>query len=224
MGSLRRRSRATSCRRGMTHWLWWRGISTAHPLTDRSTPVDARHFDDLIRSLAFDSSRRRLLAGLTGGLLAMLSLSRTSEEAAARSGKCKQACSLCEQCKKGKCKRKNGRKRRTCKAGTCQPKATGTACGGGTCINGGCATACGAPSPPGNCSGASCAGPTCPGGESCGTCDTTTEGQVVCGDLRPSCQEFQACETTANCPLGSVCVTNGCCAFVGKPNICVRPV
>jgi hypothetical protein len=183
--------------------------------------MDAVRFDSLVQLLGSAGTRRRTLGALLGGALGLPGLAKPANTSA-DSGKCKQACGLCDQCKKGKCRRKNGRKR--CKAGKCQPKANGTACGSGTCLNGGCATTCAGPSAPGNCSGTSCRGPSCPNGESCGVCDTTTEGQVVCGDLRNSCEESQACETSANCPRGSVCVTNGCCAFVGKPNICVRPV
>ena len=101
----------------------------------------------------------------------------------------------------------------------------GTTCPGGTtCLHGACATTtCANPSPPGNCSGASCDGATCPG-TGCGTCDRTTEGQVICVNLGPPCDQFQGCSRTADCPLGLVCVTNGCCTFVGKPTICARPV
>ena len=96
---------------------------------------------------------------------------------------------------------------------------------GTTCLHGGCfTTTCQTPSPPGNCSGASCAGPTCAAGENCGFCDVTTEAQTTCVNLSPPCSELPGCAESADCPLGEVCVTNGCCAFQGKPNICVRPV
>ncbi len=185
--------------------------------------MDADRFDTLLRSLTQPpaASRRGMGRFVIG--LALGSLGLAQPAVAARSRGCKAACGLCAECEKGSCKRKNGRKR--CQRGKCKPKANGSGCGGsGTCLNGGCATTCANPSPPGACSGASCTGPSCPNGEFCGTCDMTTEGQVVCGDLRPPCSEFQSCERSANCPRGSVCAKSGCCAFAGKPNVCMRPV
>jgi hypothetical protein len=46
--------------------------------------MDAVRFDDILRSLSFGASRRGMLAGLAGGLLAALPLTRGGEEAAAK--------------------------------------------------------------------------------------------------------------------------------------------
>jgi hypothetical protein len=137
-----------------------------------------------------------------------------------------------KQCQQGRCVCPSGT--REC-GGTCvdllsdenhcgecnQRCAAGTACLNGACFT----TNCASPSPPGNCTGASCSGQTCtPPGTNCGTCDATTEDEIVCINLGPPCEEFQACVRSADCPLGTVCVKSGCCAFAGKPNICVQPV
>jgi hypothetical protein len=68
--------------------------------------VDADRFDAVLRALALGSSRRRVLAGLSGGLLAHLSLGAMPQPAQARkkkkskaSGACASSCSAtCSTC------------------------------------------------------------------------------------------------------------------------------
>jgi Stigma-specific protein, Stig1 len=225
-------------------------VCAAHSCIRRSGAcfMDADRIDTLARSLARSGSRRHVLAALSRalGLVAMASV----VDGAAAKNKKKKPCPPCRKRKDGTCKpKRNGTScgdGRVCQRGRCVCPTRTTACNGAcvdiisdagncggcgatcpagtTCLHGACATTnCASPSPPGGCSGASCGGSTCPG-MMCGNCDRTTEGQVACVDLRPPCEEAQGCTRTADCPLGRVCVTNGCCAFLGKPNICARPV
>jgi hypothetical protein len=100
--------------------------------------MDADRFDALARSLTATGSRRRALTAL-GGSLGLLGMALPNEATAAKTGKCKPKCGECEKCKKGDCKRKNGKKR--CKKGKCQPL-TGPACSGGrVCQAGACVCA-----------------------------------------------------------------------------------
>ncbi|MDQ3692459.1 MAG: DUF1554 domain-containing protein [Chloroflexota bacterium] len=88
--------------------------------------MDAKRFDAIAKVLITETTRRRPLAALLGGTLALLGLAHPDDGAAA-SGKCKPTCGTCRRCKKGKCKKtKRGK---TCKKGKCQPRPNGTACG-----------------------------------------------------------------------------------------------
>ena len=102
--------------------------------------MDAKRFDTITKTLISETSRRRAVGGLLGGALGALGLAGLDDAAAAKSGKCKKACGICEFCQKGKCKKtKSGKKR--CKAGKCQPKADGTRCASpanGACTDGAC--------------------------------------------------------------------------------------
>ena len=98
--------------------------------------MDADRFDSLIRSLTTVGSRRRTLATVITGAIGLLGLAGADDAAAGKSGKCKPQCGECATCDKGKCKKKNGKKR--CKKGKCKAKGNGTGCSIGTCQNGGC--------------------------------------------------------------------------------------
>jgi hypothetical protein len=96
--------------------------------------MEASQFDALFRSLVSHASRRELLAALAG---ASLSLASREDSGAAKPGKCKPGCGACATCKRGDCKKTDGKKR--CKRGKCRPKADGIACGSGkSCQAGTC--------------------------------------------------------------------------------------
>jgi hypothetical protein len=96
--------------------------------------LDSRRFDALARTLSAARSRRRLVATAISGALGTLGLAQVE---AARTGNCKPTCGECEQCKKGACKKKNGKKR--CQKGRCEPKANDSPCSGnGKCLAGTC--------------------------------------------------------------------------------------
>jgi hypothetical protein len=83
--------------------------------------MDSNRFDAIAKSLITEMSRRRTLGGLVGGTLGVLGLGGADEIQSAKSGKCKQTCGLCEDCAKGKCRKKKSGKK-VCKAGQCQPR------------------------------------------------------------------------------------------------------
>lgn len=80
--------------------------------------MDGNRFDAFAKSISSTASRRRSLGALLGGGIAVFGLAKPDEAWSAKSGKCRETCGPCEACRKGKCKRKNGRKR--CKPGTCE--------------------------------------------------------------------------------------------------------
>src|SRR5215213_1982299 len=96
--------------------------------------MDADRFDTLVQQLGLLGTRRRTLGALLGGALTLRGLA-VPGDVAARSGKCRSACDECETCKKGKCKKQNGKTH--CKRGTCKPKPDGTACSSGRVCQGG---------------------------------------------------------------------------------------
>jgi hypothetical protein len=200
-----------------------------HPLRERV--MDAEHFETLLRSLAAPS-RRGLLAALTSGWLAVLSLARRGEEAAAKK-------------KKGKRKHKQPSPPPV----TCTPNCTDRTCG-----NDGCGGSCGECAADQPCQGgicctpellaATCVGrcgtwpnncgqpvscPTCLGDQRClsnGSCATVctpdscpmhclacspvnTEGQRLCVDAGIGCALRPPCTSTADCPPGSHCQACG---------------
>jgi hypothetical protein len=200
--------------------------------------MDAGRFDSLARSFSSTSSRRLTLGALLGGSLGFLGLADVP--AKRKSGKCKPTCTECNSCKKGKCRRKNGRKR--CKKGTCQPKAAGTACtlatgGGGTCCDGVCRDlqsdenacgACGTRCRPNRvCQAGSCfATGACPATTTsiCTTltacsapaaecaCSRSAEGNVVCVTLHDVACPGEPCTTSAECAADWACVdVTSCC-------------
>ena len=153
--------------------------------------MDAARFDVLLRFLAVGASRRGLLAGLTSGVLAVLPLALSAENAEAKKRR----------------KRKGKRKKKSCLpepptatcAGRCgtwtnncgQPVACPSCTGGQQCLsNGSCATACVAHSDcPSHCAG--CSLPTTEGGSHC----------LAPVSLCPS----QTCTSTAQCPPDTRC-------------------
>ena len=169
--------------------------------------MDADRFDSLVRSLTTVGFRRRTLATVVTGAIGLLGLAGADDVAAGKSGKCKPKCGECQTCDKGKCNKKNGKKR--CKKGKCKAKGNGTGCSTGTCQSGSC-VASGGGVPLQSCtSNAEC------GVESNGAacaCRTTSSGQQVCtkpdgrfifGGTCGSCQGAEQCSPT---PDGVVCV------------------
>ena len=162
--------------------------------------MDTSQFAILLRTLAAQSARRRLLAGLTSSVLALAAAG--DEAVAAKTGKCKQPCGVCQQCTKGKChKTKDGKKR--CKKDTCAPKTPGTACGsGGQVCQGG---TCGCPGGTLACAETCVLGTCCPGtscGGDCG-CLTAIEGDTFCAaNVMVLCMD---CPSSGACAAGSRC-------------------
>ena len=123
--------------------------------------MDESRFDAIVRSLGTLATRRLTLGALVAATLGVRGL---DEAEAATSGKCDPKCGPCATCNKGKCKKKNGKKK--CKKGKCEPKTDGIACtlstGNGTCQAGKC-----------------CLGleQTCTSGDQC--CSNTLCGHVV---------------------------------------------
>jgi hypothetical protein len=187
--------------------------------------MDDDRFDSLTRSVTVAGSRRRALASALGGALGLLGLTDRNDAAAARSGKCKQPCGECEQCQRGDCQRKNGKKR--CRPGICTPTANGTACGsGGVCQGGTCVCASGTEPCDGACV------PTCGSGETrnpvtCGCCQTNFQSCTPAGNNPACCSALCAsgvctglagndpCQFDAQCKSG-VCAGNGQCTISGK--------
>ena len=180
--------------------------------------MDETRFDDIAKALGSLTTRRLTFAALLGGVLGGLGL---SDAEAKKSGKCKPACTACTTCKKGKCQKKNGKKR--CKKGKCKPKANGTLCSVGTCQNGTCSclglqqtcisaveccanTTCGHPV---GTQGDRCCQPggtPCPSGSgtTCctGICDTATL-QCFCKAIGQTCDSNSQCCT--NRCVNSLC-------------------
>jgi hypothetical protein len=101
--------------------------------------MDTHQFDRFTRSLSIAGSRRGMLGTALSGVLVGLGLADPDEVAAARSAKCRRKPGECERCDRGKCEKKDGKKR--CKAGKIKPKPFGTPCSLGTCQNGACIAA-----------------------------------------------------------------------------------
>src|SRR5687767_15124821 len=100
--------------------------------------MNDQRFDALTEHIGILGTRRHALGALLGGALGVFGLA-PPDTSAARSGKCKRQCGECEKCKRGDCKKTNGKKR--CKPGKCKPKPAGTPCSafaGGACQNGTC--------------------------------------------------------------------------------------
>jgi hypothetical protein len=180
--------------------------------------MDADRFDSLARTLTAAGSRRRAFAAALSGGLGLLGLASPDDAAAARSGKCKPKCGDCEQCKKGDCKRKNGKKR--CKKGKCQPL-TGPACSGGrVCQAGSCVCRSGTERCGGACV-ARCGAATVRNPVTCGCCQVAGEtcsfdgANNCCSGLCPggTCESKfsgDACTFAEQCGTG-VC-RGGLCA------------
>jgi hypothetical protein len=149
--------------------------------------MDATRFDALARSLTAAGSRRQTLVTALSGALGLLRLAHPDDAAAAKSGKCKTECDpLCQFCKKGRCRQRNGKK--VCKKGRCKPLTDGTPCSppnGATCQEGVC---------------------TCPGGF------TVCSG--VCKDLKTNKLNCGTCGTA--CPANQDCLNGACGCAAGQ--------
>jgi hypothetical protein len=178
--------------------------------------MDGSRFDTLAKTLATASPRRQALTAALGGALGILGLRQPEDVGAARSGKCKQTPGVCQICKKGKCSKKNGKKK--CKAGKILPKAEGTACTGGSCQGGSCVSPTGqvlpepTPEPPPG-------GVTCPPGEeACGDAcfSACPSGRVrspqTCGCCRVSGVVERVCDTAERDP----CCSGEACGSIGE--------
>ena len=162
--------------------------------------MNSHGFDNLARLLGTATSRRGI-ARFGSGALATLGFS-SFEMLAAKSGKCKQKCGFCAKCDKGKCTRKNGKKR--CKKGKCKAAKNGALCAtnGGVCQNGDCVC------PDGR--------PTCKDGFCCLHFHVCENGQCGCPDGLEQCGE----SCVAPCPAGISTrnpITCGCCRINGGP-------
>lgn len=137
--------------------------------------MDGSHFDALVRCLAATDSRRDLLARLTPGLVAAVTLA-SGDGVAARS------CPPCRKKKNGRCRKK---------------RPDGAPCGnGGRCRNGRCDhNVCTL-----NCTGDPAPQPCGPAGSSC-QCVNVVEGAHAC--VKP--QQGDACGTETVCDPGLIC-------------------
>src|SRR5713101_813959 len=201
--------------------------------------MDPTKFDELTKSLATPTSRRQaiktLAASAFGSILAFSGLDRVF----ARTGHCPPGLTLCHgKCVNTKTDPKNCGVCGTvcvsglCVNGLCCPPGTincNNSCCDGTCING--TTCCPAKQACGSiccpsgmiCQNGQCVTPPICTSTGCATvclnnsscfCVTTTEG-VSC--VQPICT-FVTCTTSADCPSGQVCFTQGCC---GGGSFCV---
>jgi hypothetical protein len=164
--------------------------------------VNEKQFDDLANRLSVNLNRRRGLGLL--GLAGITSFGLVDEAVAKRKKKKKKkgkkknppttappttppttpdprcaACSTCETCVNGECRR----------------KADGTSCGpGAICAQGSCATSC------------TVSGNQCPNDQSI-FCPGVAQPQV-CIDIADIC-EASVCTTSVDCPTGKICVYAG---------------
>jgi hypothetical protein len=165
--------------------------------------MDAKRFDNLVRSLPFFSSRRSVFVGLTSGLFASLPLLPGSEEVA------------------GKKKRKKRKHKKKKKRTSCAPNCAGKSCG---------ADGCGGSSP--DCTDKTCGDDGCGGScGACGSCQECHGGScgpapddTPCADgglcLNGTCNPFPNC-----LPSGNSCGGNPafCCSGicdVGGTELC----
>ena len=179
--------------------------------------MDDCRFDGLTRWVGTSQTRRGALRALTGSALgAALGLSALRGVDAALKP-ADEKCSSDTQCasgtciKYGKCK-KNGRLTGKCRCSCSETAAcpTGKSCQNEACFGG-------------------CADPfTCPGigGEGCGrrcTCAHTDLGNVCMGNTI-LCDENNTCETSAECPTGSICLDlGGTCVGPCPAKLCANP-
>jgi len=176
----------------------------------------------LSRAFAGGHSRRGLNSFLgrlaLGGTLGLIRLGG-DDEALADSGTCKPKCLECKTCKKGSCKKVNGKVR--CSKGKCKSKPNGSPCGGGTCQNGTCVVPF--PTPPPFCSGKNfCPIATTPpacqaSGAQC-VCAAKEGGEPVC--VLESSLHFESICSLCVTP-GEICVDAAGCP--GKIKACGLP-
>jgi hypothetical protein len=192
--------------------------------------MDVQYFDALARSLAAGPTRRRLLAGLVSGLLAMPALSLTSEVADA-----KKKCSC-----KGKtcgCKGKCGTcgPNESCTKGQCVPNGCTPACEGGMeCqTNGTCACPAGKPH---FCNGSCrecCTEADCGSAFAGKTCDHNNGSVCVCShEHNQDCGDgiCWPCCTSDHCEAyhrssadGYICNVNHACVCQDGTSECLKP-
>src|SRR5262245_14148281 len=153
----------------------------------RGVPVNGSRFDALTRSLAVRGSRRRLLAGLTPGVLGIVGRGRADAVACRTPG---QSCRENTNCCSRVCA-KDAAGRRVCQCASsadCPPPA---ACHAVACEDGACAVSVVADQTPcttpggaaGTCQGGTCVAPTC---AACSTlCDATNPTSCACGACLP---------------------------------------
>jgi hypothetical protein len=159
--------------------------------------MDAARFDRLTCILSLGVSRRRLVPGLTSGLLAALLLGRLHADSDARKKRNKKPCPPCAKRRHGRCKKS---------------LADGTPCPTGTCQAGACVSP---PVPP---------APTCaaPNGLKDGT-----ETGVDCGGACPRCGLGKGCASAHDClsafcanGVCQECAPNQCGSDSNGPCIC----
>lgn len=142
-------------------------------------------FDAMAKALGSQQKNRRLLLGalLVGALCRLRPVEARAKRA---SGTCQPACGSCEQCDKGKCEKKNGKKK--CKQGKCKVKAEGIACTVSTGESGSCQNRV--------CIGIAAIAPGCTGGTTdCGgVCVDTTTDDANCGVCGTACTGTQVCQ------------------------------
>src|SRR5829696_3565049 len=167
--------------------------------------MDADRFDTLTRSLSNAGSRRRMFGTTLSVALVALRLTDPEDAVAARSARCRRKPGECERCDRGKCEKKDGKKR--CKAGKIKSKPFGTPCSLGTCQNGACIAA----APPTTAPPTPSAPLTCPQG--------LTNCNGVCRDLDVEKANCGACGR--ECPGTNQACCNGACANLNRdPNNC----
>ncbi len=156
--------------------------------------MDASQFDSAVRAIAGFASRRSLFGLAVAGSLASL----WPGDGRARKPR-KKKCGPCEKRKRDKCK----------------PKPDGLVCGEGSICRKGrceCEQPCGSDRV---ClANGSCAR-VCPESFDCGTgcgCGlVSVEGPIYCIVSEGGCETFtQGCESSAECPIGQMCMTTFC--------------
>ena len=150
--------------------------------------MDGRRFDEISRALATGASRRRVLKGLTGGVVGALGAALGARQAAAAPTKCRNRGSRCGQhancCTLNCCGHVCCGADEPCRGGTC----VACAAGGAGCVEGG-ATPC-------------CAG----------FCARDGRDEPVCLACLPG-GAFTACNATDRpCCAGLFCTGVGLCA------------
>ena len=98
--------------------------------------MDAHRFDQFLRAFTTVRSRRDHARALLGFALGSAAGATLTNEVAAGRG-CKTPCGECGFCKRGRCRKKNGKKR--CEPGKCLEIPDGTPCSIGSCLVGQCA-------------------------------------------------------------------------------------
>jgi hypothetical protein len=186
--------------------------------------MDAARFDTLLRSLAAASSRRGLLTGLAGSLLAALAAPLGGNEAMAA---CGGGCGQCERCRNGRCRPKQNET--PCGSNATRQCCDGRCCErGDICVRGKCVTG------QGTCADGA---DTCLlGNAACNgvddhecTCVQTASGATRCaensriGDCG-ECDSDEFCRETYGAKAFCADIGHGTCGCPpATPNWCMRP-